>query len=258
MPSSIIQYRMSLFQYSIFSLIQVFSPKHHFRFYLYTHYNTSHITQNYDAQTQKLMEKLGLNSIEELEATLDAMDGIAEDGGELEEEEEQDDTDTRVRAAYENWCKEFGKDIDDKRFPTFSKNFLAMEAYASDNGKTMQLNMYADFTEEEYSALIAEKEAEKKAEEEKKDAEAKAAADAKEAEAKAAADAKEAEAKAAADAKEAEAKAAADAKEAEAKAVADAKAAEEAGKFYNVSNSKIIYVCGWWKVLFLSSISHSF
>lgn len=30
-----------------------------------------------------LAEKLGLNSIEELEAAIDSLDGIAEDGGEI-------------------------------------------------------------------------------------------------------------------------------------------------------------------------------
>jgi len=52
-----------------------------------------------------------------------------------------------------DWCKEYGKEPDEARFPTFSSNFLAMEEYANENGREMVLNKYADCTEEEYRQL---------------------------------------------------------------------------------------------------------
>ena len=107
------------------------------------------------------MEQLGLDSVEELEEALDAMDGVAPDGGELDTSISRE---ARVRSSYMEWCKEYGKETDESRFPTFSSNYLAMESYAKENGKTMQLNKYADCTEEEYIALTTgEKPAVKKA-----------------------------------------------------------------------------------------------
>ncbi len=164
-----------------------------------------------------LVEKLGLESVEELEVALDAMDGIAADGGELDPTNIS--REARVRSAYLEWCKEYGKDVDEERFPTFSSNYLAMEEYAKENGKTMQLNMYADCTEEEYVALTSAPvngAATEKVEAPVVEDTSEAAAEAKAKE--------EAEAKAAA---EAEAKAAA---EAQAAAEAEAKAAAEEGE----------------------------
>ncbi len=152
------------------------------------------------------------------------MDGIAADGGELDPTNVS--REARVRSAYLEWCKEYGKETDESRFPTFTSNFLAMEEYAKENGKTMQLNMYADCTEEEYASLVNGSAPEPEAVNGSADAapvavveeeEDTSEADAKAAEAKA-----EAEAKAAA---AAEAKAKADA---ETKAAAEAKAKEEA------------------------------
>ena len=156
------------------------------------------------------------------------MDGIAADGGELAQENLS--REARVRAAYMEWCKDFGKETDEERFATFSSNYLAMEQYAQENGKSMQLNKYADCTEEEYIALtsgVKEVEDTKAAEEAKEIAakeiaEEKAAAEAKKAEEEAAK--KEAAAKAEAEAKKAEEAAE---KEAAAKAEAEAKKAEE-------------------------------
>ena len=160
---------------------------------------------------------MGLESIEELEVAIDAMEGIADDGGELDPTNIS--REARVRSAYMEWCKEYGKEVDEERFQTFSSNYLAMEEYSKENGKTMQLNMYADCTEEEYTALTSGSVNGSAASEveEISAADAEAATKAKEeADAKAKADA---EAKAAA----AEAKAK---EEAEAKAKAEAEAGE--------------------------------
>ena len=91
-----------------------------------------------------------MESIEELEQAIDAMDGIDTDGGEIDT---SDVREARVRSAYLDWCKEYGKTADESRFPTFSSNFLAMEEYANENGREMVLYKYADCTEEEYREL---------------------------------------------------------------------------------------------------------
>ena len=94
-----------------------------------------------------------MGSVEELEIALDTMEGIAEDGSELDTTNVS--REARVREAYLGWCKEYGKETDESRYPTFSSNYLAMEEYAKENGKTMQLNLYADCTEEQYAALTS-------------------------------------------------------------------------------------------------------
>lgn len=92
--------------------------------------------------------QLGLESVEELEAAIDSLEGIAPDGGELEPENLA--REARVRSAYLEWCKEYEKDPDETRFTQFSSNYLQMEEYAQESGKAMLLNEYADCTEEEY------------------------------------------------------------------------------------------------------------
>jgi membrane protein involved in colicin uptake len=192
-----------------------------------------------------------LESIEELEVALDAMEGIAEDGGELDPTNVS--REARLRAAYMDWCKEYGKESNEARFQTFTSNYLAMEEYAKENGKTMQLNMYADCTEEEYVALTSgavnglaaedvseaelDAEAQAKAEEEAKkaaeEAKAKAEKEAEEESLKAEKAAEEAKAKKEAEAKAAEERVAAKkaTEEAEAKKSAELEAAKEAGEF---------------------------
>jgi hypothetical protein len=110
---------------------------------------------------KKLADKLGLESIEDLEDAIDAMQGIAADGSELETENLP--REARVRSAYLEWCKEGGKTADESRFPQFSSNYLAMEEFSSKAGKEMVLNEYADCTEEEYASFSSKPKAEKKA-----------------------------------------------------------------------------------------------
>lgn len=98
-----------------------------------------------------MASQLGLESVEELEVALDSLEGIAPDGGELENDNLA--REARVRAAYLDWCKECGKEPDEKRFPQFSSNYLEMEEYSKESGKDMLLNEYADCTEEEYMRL---------------------------------------------------------------------------------------------------------
>lgn len=101
-------------------------------------------------EEEQLAEALGLDSIEELEEAIDSMQGIDSEGVEVDT---SDVREVRIRAAYMDWCKEYGKQPDEARFPTFSSNFLAMEEYANENGREMVLNKYADCTEEEYRQL---------------------------------------------------------------------------------------------------------
>jgi hypothetical protein len=111
--------------------------------------STGHSTVN--TGVQKLARQLGLESIEELEAAVDALEGIDEEGV---QEIDNLAREARVRSAYLEWCKENGKESDETRFPTFFDNFLKMETFASSSGKDMVLNKYADCTQEEYAALL--------------------------------------------------------------------------------------------------------
>ena len=103
------------------------------------------------AIVQKLMEMLGLESLEELEIALDSLEGIASDGGELDSENIA--REARIRDSYLKWCKQYNKEPDESRFPTFSNNFLMLEQYAKESAKEMTLNQYADFSKEEYEAM---------------------------------------------------------------------------------------------------------
>lgn len=118
-----------------------------------------------------------------MEKAIDTMEGIAEDGGETKSDNIA--REARVRSAYLEWCKEFGKKQDEERFKVFSENFLTMEKFSKETGKEMTLNQYADFTEEEYKAATEaeakkEEEAKNAAEEAKKKAEEENAAKARE------------------------------------------------------------------------------
>lgn len=177
-----------------------------------------------------MAEKLGLESVEELEVAIDSLEGIAPDGDFLDNENLA--REARVRSVYLDWCKQFGKEPDESRFPQFSSNFLEMEEFNKESGKEMLLNEYADFTEEEFEKMMnapeTEEEVEVTASEE--DAEAKVA----EEEAAAAAKAEAEAAAAAKAAEEAKAKAAAEA----AKAAAEAKKKEEEGKWLKEFEAK--------------------
>jgi len=138
---------------------------------------------------KQLAEKLGFTTVDEMEAAIDSMQGISEEGIEIASDNIA--REARIRSAYMDWCKEYGKNSDEGRFKVFYDNFLTMEKFAQETGKEMSLNQYADCTEEEYRAAAearAEKEAEamkaeegalNKAAEEKKKAEAEKVAKAK-------------------------------------------------------------------------------
>jgi hypothetical protein len=110
-------------------------------------------------EEEALAKKLGLESVDELEVALDSMSGIAADGGELETGNIA--REARVRSAYLGWCKDFGKKPDESRYPAFVDNFLTMEKFAQESGKAMNLNEYADCTEEQFKALAPKKSAPK-------------------------------------------------------------------------------------------------
>ena len=116
-----------------------------------------------------------MESVEELEVAIDSLEGIAPDGDFLDNENLA--REARVRSVYLDWCKQFGKEPDESRFPQFSSNFLEMEEFNKESGKEMLLNEYADFTEEEFEKMMnapeTEEEVEVTASEE--DAEAKVA-----------------------------------------------------------------------------------
>ena len=171
-----------------------------------------------------MAKKLGYDSVEELEVAMDTMEGIADDGSALTDGLARE---ARVRSAYIQWCKENGKEPDEKRFPTFESNYLAMEEYAAEAGKEMSLNQYADLTEEEYLAATSKAET-------APEAEAPAPAAKVEDKAKAEADAKRKE--------EADRKAK-EAAERQQKAAAEAKARREAEGKYTSWRCVLIYTC---------------
>ena len=101
------------------------------------------------------------------------MEGIAADGSELDTTNIS--REARLRDAYMKWCKDFDKEMDESRFAQFTENYLAMEQYAKENNKEMELNKYADCSEKEYIQLTTRK---VKEEEDTKADEAKAIAEA--------------------------------------------------------------------------------
>ena len=124
-----------------------------------------------------------------MEQAIDSMQGIGEEGVEIENDDMA--REARIRSAYMDWVKEYGKESDETRFKVFFDNFLTMEKFAEESGKEMSLNQYADCTEAEYKAATeadakkaeaskaADAEATKKAAEEKKKADAEKLAKAK-------------------------------------------------------------------------------
>ena len=74
--------------------------------------------------------------------------------------------DAAARYTYENWCKEFGKDIDESRYTTFKDNYEAITVMniaakkkareeGDENPSLLALNEYADCTAEEYEAAMS-------------------------------------------------------------------------------------------------------
>lgn len=85
-----------------------------------------------------------------MEAALDALEGVDEEG--IQENLARE---ARIRSAYLEWCKKYDKENSESRFQVFSQNFLAMEEYAKQSGKEMNMNEYADLSEEEYKKAIS-------------------------------------------------------------------------------------------------------
>lgn len=69
--------------------------------------------------------QLGLESVEELENAIDALEGIGPDGAELENENLA--REARVRSAYLDWCKEFSKTSDETRFLQFYRKYILLK-----------------------------------------------------------------------------------------------------------------------------------
>jgi hypothetical protein len=62
-----------------------------------------------------LAKKLGIKSVDELEAAIDATDGIGEDGVKLDPDNLA--REARVRSSYLEWCKENDKLPNENRYP---------------------------------------------------------------------------------------------------------------------------------------------
>mmetsp|Transcript_36350 Transcript_36350/g.87761 ORF Transcript_36350/g.87761 Transcript_36350/m.87761 type:complete len:1773 (-) Transcript_36350:3283-8601(-) len=61
----------------------------------------------------------------------------------------------RARTRYLDWCSEYRKTPEEKRFHQFVDNFLVMEAMARKQGTQIRLNEFADCTAEEYQKIMA-------------------------------------------------------------------------------------------------------
>jgi hypothetical protein len=63
----------------------------------------------------------------------------------------------KFQEAYEDWCQTYNKEYDESRLEIFSYHNLMAERYLEETGTVLQLNKYADRTEEEYQAKLAKK-----------------------------------------------------------------------------------------------------
>lgn len=73
--------------------------------------------------------------------------------------------DAAARYTYEEWCKTYGKDVDESRYPTFKDNYEAITVMnvsakkagresGDENPSLLALNEFADCTGEEYEAMM--------------------------------------------------------------------------------------------------------
>jgi hypothetical protein len=76
-----------------------------------------------------------------------------EDESEGKWEDESEGRWDPIRRIYSDWCKQFGKEPDESRYPTFSTNFLALAQHCSNTGTEIDLNKFADCTQAEYLEL---------------------------------------------------------------------------------------------------------
>ena len=102
---------------------------------------------------------LGEAKVETLPALMNQGQKMVDKQNDDEDESEgkwRDESEGRwdpIRRIYSDWCKEYGKGPDESRYPTFSTNFLALAQYCSNTGTEIDLNEYADRTQEEYLKL---------------------------------------------------------------------------------------------------------
>jgi hypothetical protein len=88
----------------------------------------------------------------------DTLQTLMNQAQKMEDKQNGDDNESEgrwdpIRRIYSDWCKQYGKEPDESRYPTFSTNFLALAQYCSNTGTEIDLNEYADCTQEEYLEL---------------------------------------------------------------------------------------------------------
>jgi hypothetical protein len=64
-----------------------------------------------------------------------------------------DEETPKIRAEYEAWAKQYGKELSEQRFAIFQNNFFENKQYYEQTGNYYVLNEYADLTPEEYQYL---------------------------------------------------------------------------------------------------------
>ena len=65
---------------------------------------------------------------------------------------DQSGSNDRIEAAFEAWCKVYGKN-DRSRYEIFAYHYLLAEQYFKETGAPVKLNEFADLTAEEYRAM---------------------------------------------------------------------------------------------------------
>eukprot|EP00980_Cylindrotheca_fusiformis_P011453 scaffold2654_cov126-Cylindrotheca_fusiformis.AAC.9 len=63
----------------------------------------------------------------------------------------------KFQEAYQQWCQTYNKEMDPSRLEIFSYHHLLAEQYLEETGTVLQLNEYADRTEEEYQQILENK-----------------------------------------------------------------------------------------------------
>ena len=75
----------------------------------------------------------------------------------LQLDKAEEERESRVRTVYLDWCKNYGKKVNEERYSIFRSNFILMETFAKESGNPVQLNEWYDCTEDEYNARTRRK-----------------------------------------------------------------------------------------------------
>ena len=101
-------------------------------------------------QTSNIISNLGLKNMDELNTVMQTIDLITSASENVDNILERK---AKIRTAYLDWCNDYNKPVDEKRFLIFCDNYEKFERYFEERGMSIRLNQYADCTETEYRVL---------------------------------------------------------------------------------------------------------